>query len=445
MTTTTNKVSALTKWDKVLESAPVPEVLSKRDVIARLLDNQAEFNIKQPVIDGLVQESGDVTNSTTGIDKWNPILISMARRMAPQLIPFDTMGVQPLRGPTGLIFALRSHYGAQNGPEALFNEANTGFTGKGTQTGDSSGFQTTDFKDGKITTNSTVAHGMSAAEAEKLGAEGGTVWGKMAFSITQTQVTAETRAVYADYTHELREDLLHVHGEDADQIITDILTMEMEAAQNREFVRTINIAAKLVGDNSPSQTYKLANKGIIDCSTDTNGRMMTENWKGLLFWVELMANQVAKDTRRGRGNFAFMTSNVASAFASLGLMDYAPAMQKLDGTLEIDETSSLFAGYLGNSRIKIFVDPYATVDYITVGYKGSQMDAGIYWAPYIPVEMRRTVSSEGFQPRISLKTRYGIVSNPFASMNADGTLKAGKGLGPSENQFFRKARIDNIV
>jgi hypothetical protein len=286
---------------------------------------------------------------------------------------------------------------------------------------------------------------MTTAEAERLGAEGGSVWGKMAFSIFQTEVTAQTRAVYADYTNELREDMLHVHGEDADRIIADILATEMEAAQNREFLRTVNISAKLVGDGSPSQTYTLPNKGIIDLHTNTGGRMLTENWKGLLFWVEIMANQIAKETRRGKGNFAFMTSNVASAFAAMGLMDYAPAMQKLEGNLLVDETTNLFAGYLGNSRIKVFIDPYATVDYITVGYKGSNMDAGIYFAPYVPVELRRTLGQDSFQPRIAMKTRYGLVASPWASINPDGTQKLKRGLGAGENQYFLKARIDNII
>jgi hypothetical protein len=173
--------------------------------------------------------------------------------------------------------------------------------------------------------------------------------------------------------------------------------------------------------------------------------MLTENWKGLLFWVEIMANQVAKDTRRGKANFAFMTSNVASAFAAMGLMDYAPAMSKLEGTMNVDETTSLFTGYLGNSRIKVFVDPYSTIDYITVGYRGSALDAGIYWAPYIPVELRRATGEDSFQPRMSMKTRYGLVASPFASFNPDGSTKPGLGLGAGENGYFRKAKIDNII
>lgn len=438
--------SALEQWTPTLQENPVKLAMSKAEIIATLLTNQLEYNQKNPS-DVFIQEDADTPaiNTTDNVKNFNPVLISMARRMTPQLIPFDIFGVQPMRAPTGLIFAMRSHYDSKSGVEALFNEADTSKTGKGTQTGDSSGFQIDDFDDGKITANATVAHGLTTAEAERLGAEGGTVWGKMAFSIFQTEVTAQTRAVYADYTTELREDMLNVHGEDADRIIAEILATEMEAAQNREFLRTVNISAKLAGDNSSSQNYVLPKKGIIDVSTNTGGRMLTENWKGLLFWVEVLANQIAKDTRRGKGNFAFMTSNVASAFASLGLMDYAPAMQKLDGNLLVDETTNLFAGYLGNSRMKVFIDPYATVDYITVGYKGGNMDAGIYYAPYVPVELRRTVGTDSFQPRMAMKTRYGLVASPWASINPDGSMKSGRGLGVSENQFYRKVRVDNII
>lgn len=439
------KQTASQRWSKVLESkdSAAVQALSKTQVVAMLLDNQATFNSKHnsnPYSQVGVQESTDPINKTGGVAKWDPILIAMARRMAPQLIPFETMGVQPMKGPTGLIFSLKSHYGSQSGPEALHGEADTGFTGVGTQTGDSSGFNATG-----LDPNASVGSGMTTEQAETLGAEGGTIWGKMAFSILKSDVSAKTRAVYADYTHELREDMLNVHKEDADNIIVDILSIEMESAQNREFVRIINIAAKLVGDGSPSQTYNLANEGVIDVQNDTGGRMLTENWKGLLFWVEIMANQIAKDTRRGKGNFAFMTSNVASAFAAMGLMDYAPAMKKLEGTISVDETTSLFAGFLGNSRIKVFIDPYATVDYITVGYRGSALDAGIYWAPYVPVELRRATSEDGFQPRMSMKTRYGIVASPFVSHNPDGTIKPGKGLGPQENSYYRKVKVDNII
>ena len=430
------------RWEEVLESEQQDlSALSKKEAIGMLLDNQAQFNAKHSSDpNASVQESSDPISKSAGVAKWDPILIAMARRMAPQLIPFETMGVQPMRGPTGLVFALKSHYGNQTGPEALYGEADTSVTGSGNQAGDSSGFD-----ENGVDAAFEVAGGLSTADAERLGAENGTVWGKMAFSVIKTNVEAKTRAVFADYTHELREDMLNVHGEDADRIITDILSMEMEAAQNREFVRTINIASKLVGDGSSTQTYNLPNAGVIDVQTDTGGRMLTENWKGLLFWTEIMANQVAKDTRRGKANFAFMTSNVASAFAAMGLMDYAPAMSKLDGSLTVNETTSLFAGYLGNSRIKVFVDPYSTIDYITVGYRGSALDAGIYWAPYVPVELRRATGEDSFQPRMSMKTRYGIVASPFAATNADGTIKPGQGLGPQENGYFRKAKINNII
>ena len=430
------------RWESVLESEQQDlGALSKKEVIGMLLDNQQNFNNKHSSDpNASVQESSEPISKTGGVAKWDPILIAMARRMAPQLIPFETMGVQPMRGPTGLIFALKSHYGNQTGPEALHQEADTSVTGNGVQAGDSSGFDANG-----VDPAAEHAGGMSTADAERLGAENGTVWGKMAFSVIKTNVEAKTRAVFADYTHELREDMLNVHGEDADKIITDILSMEMEAAQNREFVRTINIAAKLVGDGSPTQTYNLPTQGVIDVQADTGGRMLTENWKGLLFWTEVMANQVAKDTRRGKANFAFMTSNVASAFAAMGLMDYAPAMQKLDGSLTVNETTSLFAGYLGNSRIKVFVDPYSTVDYITVGYRGSALDAGIYWAPYVPVELRRATGEDSFQPRMSMKTRYGLVASPFAATNPDGSLKPGAGLGSQENGYFRKAKINNII
>lgn len=399
----------------------------KKYITEQALTNQINF------LKGL-NESADPTSQTAGVSNWDPVLIKMVRRSMPMLMAFDLAGVQPMSGPTGSIFAMRSRYATQTGTEALFDEANSGFSGTGTQAGDTSGFAADTFGTGDPAADTTYGTGMAKATGEALGTTSGTPWKEMTFSIERTDVSAVTRKLKASFSRELQHDLRQIHGLDAETELANILSTEIAAEQDRELLRTINVSAVLGSTGS-------AVPGAFNLAADADGRWLVEKFKGLLFQVELEANAIGKATRRGKANRVICSSNVASALNMAGVLDYNPS---LAANLNVDETSTTFAGVL-LGRYQVHIDPYATVDYITVGYKGpNAWDAGVYWCPYVPLNMVRAVGEDSFQPRIGFETRYGVIANPFASTLANGSAKAGKGLGQGENPYFRKMRVLNI-
>ena len=422
------------KWAPIIEHTELPEIKDsyRKAVTATILENQEKAMREERAHSSFSLNEAAPANATgAGVDNWDPILISLVRRAMPNLIAYDIAGVQPMSGPTGLIFAMKSRYTAQNGTEALFNEANTAFSGAGTHGGESSSL------DGDGTDVDTVGDafgvgtGMSTAAAEALG-DGNTDFGQMAFSIEKATVTAKSRALKAEYTMELAQDLKAVHGLDAESELANILSAEILAEINREVIRTINVKAK-----AGAQTDNVAVKGVFDVSTDADGRWSVEKYKGLLMQIEREANQIAKETRRGKGNFILVSSDVASALVAAGMLDYTPA---LSTNLNVDDTGNTFAGLL-NGRTKVYIDPYATVDYVTVGYRGtSAYDDGLFYCPYVPLTMVRAVGENSFQPKIGFKTRYGMVANPFVG------AAAGDDTGSNrQNQYYRIFRVDNLM
>lgn len=424
------------KWAPVIESEGAEQrALSKQDIVTRLMENQENW-IKNNA--ALIEAAAPGNVQGSAVATWSPVLIKMVKRTVPNLIAMDFFGTQPLATPDGLIFAMRARYGAQNGNEAFYNEVKSGHSGDATaDAGDVSGFTKAivdSFTGGTDGVAPAFGKGMTTAAMETLGSSGGTAWAKMGVSIEKQSVTAQGRGLYADYSHELRQDMQAVHGEDVDAILSDMLVTEIQSEMNREFIRTMNLAAK-VG---------FGGTGIFDITANTDGRWLLERLKGLMFRIELEANAIAKDTRRGKGNRLLCSANVASALAMAGMLDFTPALAANAG-LEVDVTGQTFAGVLANG-MRVYIDPYSQLDYVNVAYKGaSELDAGIYFAPYTPLEMYRTVGEDNFQPRIAFKTRYGVVANPFYAQNADGSAIAGKGLGQSENGYFRKMLIKGIV
>ena len=436
------------KWGPVLEHDSAPEIKDryKKSVTARLLENQ-EVALRQEAQYSQGNMISEVAANATGssIDNFDPVLISLVRRAMPNLIAYDICGVQPMTGPTGLIFAMKARYGTQAGAEALgLDEADTDFSGAGTHQNDAGGPTglggvTDADTDGTITDNtdtvSTFGTGMTTAAAEGLGASGGGSFGEMAFSIEKSTVEAKSRALKAEYTMELAQDLKAIHGLDAEGELANILSAEILAEINREVVRTILEKAKIGALQSST-----AVSGIFDVNTDSDGRWMVERFKGLIMQLEREANVIAKETRRGKGNFMICSSDVASALAAAGMLDYTPA---LSTSLNVDDTGNTFAGVM-NGRMRVYIDPYASVDYVNVGYKGTNpYDAGVFYCPYVPLTMVRAVGENTFQPKIGFKTRYGMVSNPFvdtASMSGRDGLAAVK-----TNQYYRIFRVDNIL
>lgn len=419
------------EWNPVIDTDDtLTSGLSRRDILTRLLENQKIWGEKNPKMVEM-NETAASGNGVAGVAGWSPVLVKMVKRMAPNLVAMDFFGTQPLAMPDGLIFAMRARYGSQTGPEAFKDEANSGFSGVGTQTADP-------FQGTLITDPAVAGTGMTTAQAELLGAQGGTAWGKMAVSIEKSNVTAKSRGLYADYTHELRQDMMAVHGEDVDSILSDALVTEIQSEMNREFIRTMNIAAKWSAvPTTVSNTF--------DLSADTDGRWFLERLKGLMFRLELDANSIAKDTRRGKGNRLLCSANVASALAMAGLLDYSFSNLSSQKDLAVDVTGQTFAGTLSNG-MRVYIDPYAGVDYYNVCYKGpTELDAGIYFAPYTPLEMYRTQGEDNMNPRMAFKTRYGIVSNPFYAKDAAGVEATGKGLGAAENGYFRKCKVVNLI
>ena len=431
------------KWSPVLneESAGKIQDHHRKAVTAAILENQEKAMMEERAASaGFLTEAP--TNATGGqIGNWDPVMISLVRRAMPNLMAYDICGVQPMSGPTGLIFAMKSKYkttraGATSGDEALFGEAISGFSGdsSGTQGADGSGIG------GLANVDSagavpTFGGGMSTPNAEQLGTTGESAFAEMGFTIEKATVTAKSRALKAEYTLELAQDLKAIHGLDAETELANILSTEILAEINREVIRTINSRAK-----TGFTTSNATKPGIFDLSSDADGRWSAEKFKGLVVQLDREANQIAKDTRRGKGNIVICSSDVATALSASGMLDYTPAMNT---ALNVDDTGNTFAGTL-NGRMKVYIDPYATADYITVGYKGTNAyDAGIFYCPYVPLTMVRAVGENDFQPRIGFKTRYGMVSNPYVDT---GNMSGRDGLATNrENQYYRIFRVDNIL
>jgi hypothetical protein len=438
------------KWQPVLEHPELPKVTDsyKRAVTAVILENQ-ERAIKE---DRAFMSEAAPQNSTDAsyIQNWDPIMISLVRRAMPNLIAYDICGVQPMTGPTGLIFAMRAKYSSQsNNAEALFDAADTDFSGRNKIGSSTGGFSTTadsgtnpavllDSPAGTYTTGT----GMSTAAAEALGDASGNSFAEMAFSIEKSTVTAKSRALKAEYTMELAQDLKAIHGLDAETELANILSAEILAEINREIVRTIYINSE-----KGAQTGNVTTAGIFDLDTDSNGRWSVERFKGLMFQVEREANSIAQRTRRGKGNILITSSDVASALQMAGVLDYTPA---LNNNLNVDDTGNTFAGVL-NGRYKVYIDPYsansAAKQYFVVGYKGSsQYDAGIFYCPYVPLQMVRAVGQDTFQPKIGFKTRYGIQANPFAEAGASTQNAVINGAGSADaNRYYRKVQVANLM
>ena len=435
------------KWSPVLneESAGAITDKHKKAVTAAILENTEKALNEQAQQASFGQMNEDAAaNNTASVANWNPVLISLVRRSMPNLMAYDICGVQPMSGPTGLIFAMKSNYkttraGSTSGNEALFNEAITGFSGDSdaTQGADGSGLSGVTDSNGDSSidndrTGPTFGGGMSTANAEQLGTTGESAFAEMGFTIEKSTVTAKSRALKAEYTLELAQDLRAIHGLDAEPELANILSTEILAEINREVVRTINSQAK-----TGATTGNVTTQGIFDLSADADGRWSAEKFKGLGVQIDREANQIAKDTRRGKGNFIVCSSDVATALAASGMLDYAPA---LSTNLNVDDTGNTFAGVL-NGRVRVYIDPYATTDYVNVGYKGTNpYDAGVFYCPYVPLTMVRAVGENDFQPRIGFKTRYGMASNPFVGQTpADGLATA------KTNQYYRIFRVDNIL
>lgn len=421
-----NAENDLKKWAPVLDHADAPEFKDnyRKAVTAKLLENTERALNEERAANGMLNENNTTTGSITNYD---PVLISLVRRAMPNLIAYDVAGVQPMSGPTGLIFAMKARYNDVDSPgagnvttadtEALFNEADTDFGGTGTHGGTDPYADTLDSPQVAYTTGTGIATATAeAGDPAELG-----------FTIEKATVTAKTRQLKAEYTMELAQDLKAIHGLDAESELANILSSEILAEINREVIRSINSTAKTGGAN-------VGTDGLFDLVADADGRWAVEKFKSLIYQLEVEANKIAQETRRGKGNFVICSSNVASALAAAGQLDYAPAMST---NLNVDDTGNTFAGVL-NGKMKVYVDPYAGGEYATVGFRGSNpYDAGLFYCPYVPLTMVRAVDETTFQPKIAFKTRYGLQANPFVTTAA--------GIGSANaNQYFRSIRVGNI-
>ncbi len=438
------------KWAPILNHEGLGSIddAHKRMVTAVLLENQEK----------MIREEREFlseapTNSTgSSIDNFDPVLISLIRRAMPNLVAYDLAGVQPMNGPTGLIFAMRSRFSTQGGTEALFNEADTAFSNSGISTSDpyvagSEGSAVglgTDTQRGsnpgllnpatQTSTGYTVGQGMDTAFAEELG--DGQTFNEMAFSIEKVTVTAKSRALKAEYSLELAQDLKAIHGLNAEAELANILSTEILAEINREVIRTIYKVAK------PGAQANVATSGTFDLDVDSNGRWSVEKFKGLIFQIERDANAIAQETRRGKGNMILCSADVASALTMAGVLDYTPA---LNANLNVDDTGNTFAGVLAG-KYRVYIDPYSANvspdQYYVAGYKGSSpYDAGLFYCPYVPLQMVRAVGENTFQPKIGFKTRYGIVANPFA----EGTDAQLGRLRTNKNTYYRRVKVQNLM
>ena len=455
------------KWAPLLDYEGLDSIKDphRRMVTAVLLENQEQALREEKeflheaaptnsVGNGGYTSSGDA-NTLGGFD---PVLISLIRRSMPNLVAYDLAGVQPMNGPTGLIFAMRSRYATQDGAEALFNEADTAFSGQnsggsltdghGTSTttvglGTTGGTQSSNPDALNPSTNATqyaykVGQGMRTDRAEALGDASGNHFQEMAFSIEKVTVTAKSRALKAEYSLELAQDLKAIHGLNAEAELANILSTEILAEINREIIRTIYKVAKSGAQNNT------ATAGKFDLDVDSNGRWSVEKFKGLIFQIERDANAIAQRTRRGKGNIVMCSADVASALTMAGVLDYTPA---LNANLNVDDTGNTFAGVLGG-KFRVYIDPYSSNvndnQYYVAGYKGSSpYDAGLFYCPYVPLQMVRAVGQDTFQPKIGFKTRYGVVANPFAEGDAS-SVGAGA-IKVNSNRYYRRVTVNNLM
>ena len=442
------------KWAPVLDYEGMDPIKDshRRAVTAVLLENQeATLREERDFLSEAPTNSGHAP-AGSNVAGFDPVLISLIRRAMPNLVAYDLAGVQPMSGPTGLIFAMRSKFSTQGGTEALFNEADTAFsgrsaTGTGTATNAAVGLGT-DSQSGTnpglldgtvgVTADGTtynVGQGMSTAQAEDLG-DGSGAFNEMAFSIEKVTVTAKSRALKAEYSLELAQDLKAIHGLNAEAELANILSTEILAEINREVIRTIYNVAE------PGAQANVANGGTFDLDVDSNGRWSVEKFKGLIFQIERDANAIAQRTRRGKGNMILCSADVASALTMAGVLDYTPA---LNAGLNVDDTGNTLAGVLAG-KYRVYIDPYsanvADSQYYVAGYKGSSpYDAGLFYCPYVPLQMVRAVGQDTFQPKIGFKTRYGIVANPFA----EGTDVGAGALSRNKNRYYRRVKVNNLM
>ena len=467
------------KWAPLLNYEGLDSIKDshRRAVTAVLLENQERFLREQSSFDngslsmlmeaptnsgnaagasGAFGGSSAAGGPTAGFD---PVLISLIRRSMPNLVAYDLAGVQPMSGPTGLIFAMRSRYTNQSGTEAFFNEVDSAFSGQDAGRDETAGFSDTAAGIGTTaqggvnpsvlnpvgTATSTaynVGQGMVTGDSENLDGTGGDAFNQMAFSIEKVTVTAKSRALKAEYSLELAQDLKAIHGLNAEAELANILSTEILAEINREVIRTIYKVAE------QGAVQNTATAGIFDLDVDSNGRWSVEKFKGLLFQIERDANAIAQRTRRGKGNIVMCSADVASALTMAGVLDYTPA---LNSNLNVDDTGSTFAGTL-MGKFKVYIDPYSANlttanatpgnQYYVVGYKGSSpYDAGIFYCPYVPLQMVRAVGENSFQPKIGFKTRYGLVANPFA----EGTDQGLGRLQVNANRYYRRVAVKNLM
>ena len=452
------------KWAPVLDYEGMDPIKDshRRAVTAVLLENQEQtlkeeraFLSESPT--NSVGNGGYTSQGGQTVAGFDPVLISLIRRAMPNLVAYDLAGVQPMSGPTGLIFAMRSKYQAQNGSEALFGEADTAFSGQsasfdrtGGMTNAGVGLGTTAQQGsnpgaldptvpatGDATTYN-VGQGMQTGDAEDLG-DGAGAFNEMAFSIEKVTVTAKSRALKAEYSLELAQDLKAIHGLNAEAELANILSTEILAEINREVIRTIYNVAE------PGAQANVANGGSFDLDVDSNGRWSVEKFKGLIFQIERDANAIAQRTRRGKGNMILCSADVASALTMAGVLDYTPA---LNANLNVDDTGNTFAGVLAG-KYRVYIDPYSANasstngnQYYVAGYKGSSpYDAGLFYCPYVPLQMVRAVGQDTFQPKIGFKTRYGIVANPFA----EGSTVGAGALTRNTNRYYRRVKVQNLM
>ena len=446
------------KWAPILnhEGLGGIEDAHKRMVTAVLLENQEKMLKEEREF---LSEAGPTNSTGSGVANFDPVLISLIRRAMPNLVAYDLAGVQPMNGPTGLIFAMRSRYSSQSGTEALFDEADTAFANSGISTSgaytagsdgtavglgtDAGGAAGTN--PGALNPNSTanqlaygVGQGMDTAQSEGLGAPSDNAFNEMAFSIEKVTVTAKSRALKAEYSLELAQDLKAIHGLNAEAELANILSTEILAEINREVIRTIYKTAKTGAQNN------VATQGIFDLDVDSNGRWSVEKFKGLIFQIERDANRIAQETRRGKGNMILCSADVASALTMAGVLDYTPA---LNANLNVDDTGNTFAGVLAG-KYRVYIDPYSSNgtndQYFVAGYKGSSpYDAGLFYCPYVPLQMVRAVGENTFQPKIGFKTRYGLAANPFAEGAAPVT-NPGR-LKVNANRYYRRVTVRNLM
>ena len=436
------------KWQPVLEHPDLPKIEDsyRRAVTTIILENQ-EKSIKEDR--NFLKETAPTNfiGGNASLDTFDPILISLVRRSMPNLIAYDICGVQPMTGPTGLIFAMRARFASMDGAEALADEAFPDVTNQnaaGTIGGGDIGSTETNpatLNDSPSAGTYTSATGMTTVQGEALGDSGTNAFAEMAFSIEKHTVTAVTRALKAEYTMELAQDLKAIHGLDAETELANILSAEILAEINREVVRNIYVTA-VKGAQVNTTTA-----GIFDLDTDSNGRWSVEKFKGLMFAIERDANAIGQQTRRGKGNMILCSADVASALQMAGVLDYTPALA--GNNLNVDDTSTTFAGVM-NGRYRVYVDPYAAnvaaSQYYIVGYKGtSPYDAGMFYCPYVPLQMVRAVGESSFQPKIGFKTRYGIAANPFHTGTVAASAEGAISITANTNKYYRRVKVTNLM